>query len=333
MIQRSQFFWFFIFSLVLFVSPVVIGHALQSTLISVSLISDTEAEVVLNPGLSVQVDGDSLHLETEEGCSALSTGSGIDYGRQYGWLLICDSGFPETMRFGFSGAELDGVGLIFRYRLQGQEQWTVKTGLYNDFHLSTTPSNSYEASFYTFVVLGMTHLITGLDHLLFLVGLVFLVSTRRTLVIAITGFTLGHSLTLGLVLTQQWFISPRAVESVIALSLLFLAIELIKPSSQSIMRRWPGFMSVLFGLIHGLGFSGALREIGLTQEELVWPLLSFNCGIEVAQLGVVLPVLLTKEWIERNLEGNHLVFRIAVICAYGMGSIAVYWLFERITAV
>jgi hydrogenase/urease accessory protein HupE len=180
-----------------------------------------------------------------------------------------------------------------------------------------------------YLALGFRHILDGLDHLLFVLGLVLLVPSHRRLVWTITAFTVGHSVTLSLAVLGFLGLSSRPAELVIALSILVLAVELARGEGArpSRLRRFPWAMAALFGLFHGLGFAGALVEVGLPDEEIPLALLSFNVGIELGQLVFVAAVLLARPLL-RPLAARGPAW-LARVPAYGIGSLAAYWCFER----
>ena len=140
-------------------------------------------------------------------------------------------------------------------------------------------------------LLGMEHIWGGLDHLLFVFGLLLLVGGGTRLLWTITAFTLGHSITLSLV-TLGFFDYPVAlVEFIIALSIFVLAVELTRASKHDILWRNPWWLAGGFGLLHGMGFAGALAETGLPQDNVPLALLFFNVGIEIGQIAFILVVL------------------------------------------
>ena len=139
------------------------------------------------------------------------------------------------------------------------------------------------ASAYT--VLGVQHILGGYDHLAFVMGLLFLVGFNRRLVWTITAFTAAHSLTLASAALGILTLRPPPVEATIALSILLVANEALG-SRPTLARRWPAALAFLFGLVHGLGFAGALKEIGLPQVHLPVALLTFNVGVEFGQFQV-----------------------------------------------
>lgn len=176
--------------------------------------------------------------------------------------------------------------------------------------------------------LGVEHLLTGLDHVLFVIGLVLLVSGWRALVATVTSFTLGHSVTLSFA-TLGWVRVPTLLfELAIAFSILLLGAELARRDDRvSWLRRWPWAMAFGFGLLHGFGFAGALNEIGLPQGDIPLALLSFNIGVELGQLMIVVPLVAGIV-----LAGERLALvppLLARVPAYVIGSLAAYWCIER----
>ena len=147
----------------------------------------------------------------------------------------------------------------------------------------------------------------------------------------ITAFTIAHSITL-VATTLEWISVPRApVEAVIALSIVFLAVEIVKrdPDNPRLSERIPWVVAFLFGLLHGFGFAGALAEIGLPQGDVPTALLTFNLGVEAGQLAIVGAALAVLAAIRRISEAA--LRPTQTVAAYGIGSIAAMWLIERIT--
>lgn len=180
--------------------------------------------------------------------------------------------------------------------------------------------------------LGVEHLLLGIDHLLFLVGLVLFINSPWTLVKTITAFTLAHSITLALSVLGHVTLPSGPVEVIIALSILFLARELMLPQARrsGLMRASPWIMAFAFGLLHGFGFAGALTEFGLPREQIGLALLLFNLGIEAGQLAVVAG-LLGAAWTLRRFRGG-LPAAVERGPAAAMGCAAGFWTVERIAA-
>lgn len=185
-----------------------------------------------------------------------------------------------------------------------------------------------------YLELGVGHLLTGVDHLLFVLCLCLLVPERRTLAWTITAFTVGHSVTLTLA-TLGFVHFPQAIaETAIALSIVLLAAELLRddapadrPAPASWIRRRPWAMAFTFGMLHGLGFAGALSEVGLPPSEIPMALLTFNVGIELGQLGFVIAVLLLAR-LARPLLAT-LPARAVRVPAWAIGGVAAFWFWSR----
>ncbi len=177
-------------------------------------------------------------------------------------------------------------------------------------------------------VLGIEHILSGIDHLLFVVSLLFLVGFSRRLIWTITAFTAAHSLTLALSALGLLVLRSPPVEATIALSIVLVAGEALH-KRETLSRRWPALVAFLFGLVHGLGFAGALKEIGLPDNHLSVALLTFNIGVEIGQLLTVgvawLVWRLASRWPQTN--------RARTPILYGIGSLAAYWSWLRAVAI
>lgn len=184
-----------------------------------------------------------------------------------------------------------------------------------------------------YLKLGGEHLLTGLDHLLFLLCLCLLVRERRALLWTISAFTAGHSVTLTLATLGLVHFPQPAAEAGIALSIVLLAAELLRDEDAahgaraSWMRRRPWGMAFAFGLLHGLGFAGALGALGLPAGEIPLALLAFNLGIELGQLAFVV-ALLAVAWLARPLLARLPSGSIRVP-AYAIGALAAFWFWSR----
>ena len=174
--------------------------------------------------------------------------------------------------------------------------------------------------------LGIEHILLGIDHLLFVLGLLFLVTTLRRLAWVVTAFTLAHSLTLALAVLEIVELASAPVEACIALSIVLLAREALT-EGETVTRRAPWLVGFAFGLLHGLGFAGALTEVGLPSDQLPLALLSFNVGVEVGQLMFVVMVWGALRWCATHRPRFERQLRTAL--CYGMGGIAVMWTIER----
>lgn len=179
-----------------------------------------------------------------------------------------------------------------------------------------------------YTVLGVEHILSGIDHLFFVFGLLFLVGFNRRLVGTITAFTVAHSLTLASGALGWLTLRSAPVEATIALSIMLVASEALR-SRETLARRWPALVAFVFGLVHGLGFAGALKDIGLPQDHLIPALLTFNLGVEMGQLLVVGLV-----WgIARFLSRFQWFGALRTPLLYGLGAMAGFWSLQRLIAI
>lgn len=181
-----------------------------------------------------------------------------------------------------------------------------------------------------YFVMGVEHLLFGIDHILFVIGLVLFIRTPWTLVKTVTAFTVSHSITLALSVLELVRLPQGPVEAVIALSILFLARELMVPESRrsDLTRAAPWLMAFAFGLLHGFGFAGALADIGLPREQLAASLLLFNLGIEAGQL-LVIAAMLSAGWAIRQATATLLPLAERGFAA-AMGCVAGFWTIDRV---
>jgi len=181
--------------------------------------------------------------------------------------------------------------------------------------------------------LGLEHIAGGVDHLAFVLALLLLIGPGWRIVKAISAFTLAHSITLGAAALGVVKVDSGLVEILIALSIVFVARELLRPrdAPPTLARRSPWIVALVFGLLHGLGFAGAVAEIGLPKGEELGALLLFNLGVEIGQLafiGVALVVMAGLRRLQPVLPGSWTpIARLAP--AYGIGGVAAFWLLER----
>ena len=174
----------------------------------------------------------------------------------------------------------------------------------------------------SYLNLGIDHLISGPDHILFILGLMFLVSGILNMIKTITAFTVAHSITLGLSVLGLISLPQATVEAVIALTIVFLALEI---SENKRYKSTPWLIAFGFGLLHGLGFANALTEIGIANEQLLFSLLFFNLGIEAGQL-LMIPVFGVLIWLAYKFNKYN---QSATCVSYVLGSMGFFWLINR----
>ena len=174
--------------------------------------------------------------------------------------------------------------------------------------------------------LGVEHLLGGIDHIIFVLGLIFLISGFIPLLKTITAFTLAHSITLAISVLDIFKLPSASTEALIALTIIYLAFELTKQENE-IRRPW--LMAFGFGLLHGFGFAGALSEIGITNDQLLLSLLFFNVGIEIGQLMIIPLVGFVIFLLSKINLKNHLKISVA----YGIGGMGFFWFMTRIWSI
>ena len=250
----------------------------------------------------------------------------------------------RMLRCGAAGLQgslsMDGVGkrysaaLVKVFWLDGQTRvytLTASQPTVQLFGAADDPRGMAEIAS-AYFVLGVEHILSGIDHLLFVVALLFLVGFQRQLIWTITAFTLAHSLTLASAALGWLTLRSAPVEACIALSIVLVVTEAIRPSASgavdTLSRRMPALVAFIFGLVHGLGFAGALQEIGLPQNHLAVALLTFNLGVELGQLMTV-----AAAWVVVKLIRNQAwAVRLRTPTLYVIGSLAAYWTWLRVGA-
>ena len=185
----------------------------------------------------------------------------------------------------------------------------------------------------TYTRLGIEHILTGFDHLCFILALVLIVGFNRRLFWTVTAFTLAHSITLALATLGVIHVPGPPVEATIALSIVFVANEIVQQQRgrEGLASMQPWLVAFAFGLLHGLGFAGALAQIGLPQNAIPLALLFFNIGVEIGQLLFIAAVWGATRLLF-SLAANQIdLRRTAIVPAYLIGGIASYWVIERIS--
>jgi hydrogenase/urease accessory protein HupE len=243
------------------------------------------------------------------------------------FMLRCERSL-EGESIAFSGLERAGVGgLVYVAFMNGHSVRGVLSEETPAFVVPPAADDVQVARDY--IWLGVEHLLTGYDHLLFVLGLSLLMRGFRRLALTLTAFTLGHSMTLCLATFELVRLPSAPVEVGIALSLVVLALELLTAKAHNVLRAM-FVMAFSFGLLHGLGFAGALGEAGLPRHAIPLALFAFNLGVELGQLSVVLLLspLLMAYWKQGSERAR--TWRSAL--GYGIGSLAAMWCIERAAA-
>lgn len=181
-----------------------------------------------------------------------------------------------------------------------------------------------------YLLLGIEHILTGFDHLSFVLGLLLLVKSRTTLLKTITAFTLAHSLTLAAAALGWVHVKPAVIEALVAFSIVFVGLEVVRANrgEYGLTARYPWLIAFSFGLLHGFAFAGSLAEIGLPPHNIPLSLFLFNAGVEIGQLIFVGAVLLVMELFRRLRAGWPRW--VSWIPPYAIGGLASFWVIERL---
>ncbi len=247
------------------------------------------------------------------------------------WSVNCPSGIAGE-HIGILGLESTNTDVLVRtVRQNGTTQMTWLTPSSTSFKVKAEISDFEVVKVYT--ALGIEHILLGIDHLLFVFALLLIVNGWRRLLTTITAFTLAHSITLAAATLGYMNVPQPPVEAIIALSILFLATEIVhgQRGRAGMAERFPWLVAFIFGLLHGFGFAGALIAIGLPGQSIPLALLFFNVGVEVGQL-IFVAVVVGAGWLLRQvIEKNSLSYG-KIVASYAIGSVAAFWTIERIVA-
>ena len=249
-------------------------------------------------------------------------------------------GGPNLVRCGNRGLKgtlsMEGVGKRYSAAIvkvtwrDGQSRVYTLTGAESSVELygSAEDRRGRGEIAWTYVALGVEHILGGIDHLLFVASLLFLVGFGRRLIGTITAFTVAHSLTLACSVFGWLTLRSGPVEASIATSIVLVASEALR-KRDTLARRLPALVSFSFGLVHGLGFAGALQSVGLPESHRPLALLCFNVGVELGQLMMVLAVFavvslpIPRPWLARARTP----------ALYAIGVVAAYWSWQRVAAI
>jgi hypothetical protein len=280
----------------------------------------------------------ALYVRLPGNCRSSETASRFTAGAYVErWQAACEGGLKNGT-IAIEGLEATRTDVLARIEHTNGSTQTVRlTPSQPEFIVTGTAGSA--AVVQTYFRLGVEHILLGFDHLLFVLALLLLVEGWRRLVATITAFTLAHSLTLAAA-TFGWVQVPQApVEAVIALSIMFVAVEILHRhrGRTGIATRKPWLVAFVFGLLHGLGFAGALREVGLPDHAIPLALAFFNVGVEAGQLlfvaGVFLLFAAFKQLTSRPTATAGRSFwtgaALTRAASYLIGTLSAFWLIER----
>ncbi len=283
----------------------------------------------------------SLYARLPDGCTGKpSHGTFVDDAFVERWQARCGGGLVGKS-IGIEGLSATRTDVLVRVeRLDGTTQTVRLTPEQTTFVVTASPDRWEVAK--TYFVLGVEHILLGIDHLLFVLGLLFLVGSWRRLVATVTAFTVAHSITLAAATLGWVHVAQAPVEATIALSVMFVAAEVLHAAQgrAGLAARAPWVVAFVFGLLHGFGFAGALREVGLPEKDVPLALLMFNVGVEVGQLmfiaGVVALLSFVTRILRRGRGGEQGPWHTETVTrtpvAYLVGSMAAFWVVQRVVA-
>ncbi|MGB1141060.1 MAG: HupE/UreJ family protein [Halioglobus sp.] len=320
-----------VFALAMVLAQVAHAHRFAPSLLQVTQIGDQLYNVVWKTPAQGVSNVPLQPIWPEQACEVQNPSPPQleGTGKVSSWQLLC-KGLGEQglvgQTLGVKGLGANQASAMVMVSLQdGRNYQEVLNAEQPDFVVPPESSTGEVMRDYTW--LGMEHIWGGIDHLLFVFGLLLLVGGGTRLLWTITAFTVGHSITLSLV-TLGFFDYPVAlVEFTIALSIFVLAVELTREGRNDILWRNPWWLAGGFGLLHGMGFAGALAETGLPQDNVPLALLFFNVGIELGQIAFILALLALWYLLRRPLAPWQK--RLRPLPVYVLGALSAMWCIER----
>ncbi|MEE4120296.1 MAG: HupE/UreJ family protein [Paracoccaceae bacterium] len=312
------------------------AHALEPGYLELIHFSGTEWRATWR---KPQVQGQPMAIDAvlPEGCMSRRGPAPAFDGRAFvaGWVADCPEGLGGGT-IAIEGLEATRTDVLVRYTLAGEAAPQTRRLTPDAPAFAVPPPQGPLARFADYFRLGVDHILSGLDHLLFVFALLLLIRRAGPLLAAITSFTVAHSVSLGLA-TFGWIVVPAPpVEAVVALSIVVLAAELAQPPGQGLRltERFPWTVAFLFGLLHGLGFARALLELGLPEGDVPLALLAFNLGVEAGQLMFIAAVLAAGLFLARLLRGGAPLLAPGSpslrLTAYAIGTLASIWMIDRV---
>lgn len=311
------------------------GHALQPGYLELRLVEQETYAVVWKVPV---VAGRPMAIAAKlpENCDARSPGQPDWDGSAYvmRWTTKCKGGLEGGV-INIDGLAQTSTDVLVRFDFaDGVNEARRLTPSGPSFTVPTQPS-SFEVA-QTYFLLGVEHILFGIDHLLFVLALLLLVKGMRRIIATITAFTLAHSLTLAGATLGFVHMPGPPIEAAIALSIVFVASEIIqsRQAKPGLTESYPWVVAFTFGLLHGFGFAGALSEIGLPQNSIPIALLFFNVGVEIGQLmfiaSVFAVIALARQIVQRiNVPRPTWAWAVP---PYAIGGVAAFWVLQRITA-
>ncbi|WP_375324461.1 HupE/UreJ family protein [Flagellimonas sp. GZD32] len=245
----------------------------------------------------------------------------------YTYQLVGKNNLSNT-KLTIDNLNTTGIDVLVDFRLlDGEHHSFLMQPSKNTITIPATPNKWMIVK--TYIVLGIEHILLGFDHLLFVLALLLITKGFKKLLKTITAFTVAHSITLSFSVLGIASLPGPPVEAVIALSIVFLAMEILKIQKgvPTLTSQKPWLVAFSFGLLHGFGFAGALQDIGLPQQEIPLALATFNIGVELGQIFFILVVMALMKLPKSFIPNQNWISKIT---PYAIGSLAAFWLIERI---
>ncbi len=311
----------FVLLSLLFVPWVSSAHEVRPAFLQLTqLQSDARIELYEASLRQPQLEGRYLGLQLQTNCASTPVSAGLTDG-----ALIevfeqrCEESVLESIAIeGLERTLIDT--LVSIQMLDGEVMEFLINGDEPTIQLSeSTPGVP------VYLSIGVEHLVFGFDHVLFVIMLLYFVQKPLDILKVVTSFTVAHSLTLALSAFDLVTLASAPVEAIIAASIVLLAYENLN-DRPSLIKQFPALIAFAFGLLHGLGFAGALAEIGLPENSQLMALFLFNVGIELGQLAIITLVLLCLTLIRHRVWFHQMLYQLPL---YVTGSIASYWFIER----
>ena len=318
--------------LLVFFMPMAKAHKLEPAYLEINEQSAGKFSILWKKPL---VSGKPMNLSPQlpSDCSNLTepVPQPSDSGSVERWFADCGINGIVNKKIVINGLSATQTDTLLRIQLaDGSTHTTVLRPDSPSFVIPPVASKSEVAGSY--LVLGIEHILGGIDHLLFVLGLLLIVRGVGLLVKTVTAFTVAHSITLAMATLGFVKVPQAPVEAVIALSILFLATELMKlhDGKVGLTARYPWLVAMSFGLLHGFGFAGALTAIGLPQTAIPLALFTFNVGVEAGQL-IFIAAALGVIWVLKRIPMTWPAWSLK-IPPYAIGSLAAFWVIQRTTS-
>ncbi len=316
-------------------SALSLGHALQPGYLEIRLI-DKELYAAVWKKPAVNSRPMAITAKLPQSCDPRTPVEPIWDGSAYiaRWTLRCSGGLEGGV-IRIDGLDQTKTDVLVRFDFaDGASQTHRLTPSDSSFTVPSQPSRLEVVR--TYLLLGFKHILSGIDHLMFVLALLLLVKGVRRLIVTVTAFTIAHSLTLAGATLGFVQIPGPPIEATIALSIMFVASEIIhsRQGIPGLTQKYPWVVAFTFGLLHGFGFAGALAQIGLPQASIPIALLFFNVGVEIGQLlfiASVFAAIALAQQVARRIDVPRPTWAWAVP-PYVIGGIASYWIIQRVAA-